>query len=231
MPTEPERGLPRAAGRVLAAWAAVLAGGLALGGLLRLAAGRGPTGFDRAVTDAVVERRRDPLTDAFDVVNGFGSAWVLAALFAAALVVFLLPARERIGVYLLLSGLGAELLADITKVVIDRDLPARELWLSVEHSPAFPSAHTVNATVAALAILFAARAAGRATRGFWFGVAGVVPALVGVARVYWGVHWATDVIAGWLMGAAWVLLLAAAMPLVPAVAVPPRASPGGPAPS
>ena len=74
-------------------------------------------------------------------------------------------------------------------------------------STSFPSGHATQslATFAALALVAAALAAGAggAAKGLAFALA----AGIGWSRVYLGVHWTTDVIAGWLIGAAWITIV------------------------
>lgn len=73
--------------------------------------------------------------------------------------------------------------------------------------PAFPSAHALLGTVCYGFIGYYLIHYGRTlwTRVLGFATATVVPCMIGISRVYLGVHWASDVIAGWLIG---VLVLA-----------------------
>jgi undecaprenyl-diphosphatase len=82
------------------------------------------------------------------------------------------------------------------------------LWLTSVTSTAFPSGHATQSlsTYAALALVSAAVVS--APRRPALAVAAVIAAGVGWSRVYLGVHWATDVLAGWLAAACWVALVA-----------------------
>lgn len=103
---------------------------------------------------------------------------------------------------------GALLVTSVGKELTGRARPPRELAVPpIEVSASFPSGHTLNATVlaglTAYLLLIVARRV-------WHAVAGVVLAAgyavaMGVSRVWLGHHWLSDVIAGWLLGAAWVV--------------------------
>jgi len=75
-------------------------------------------------------------------------------------------------------------------------------------SASFPSGHSMLAVVTYLTLgaLLARFASRRRTRTYCIGVSLVLALLVGVTRVYLGVHYPTDVLAGWSAGLAWALL-------------------------
>jgi undecaprenyl-diphosphatase len=85
------------------------------------------------------------------------------------------------------------------------DLVEHGTWVS---NASFPSGHSMMSAVVylTLAILVARIQKRHRVRGFIVGVAVLVTVLVGVSRVYLGVHWPTDVFAGWFLGAAWAVL-------------------------
>lgn len=71
----------------------------------------------------------------------------------------------------------------------------------------FPSGHSTQAAAAytAIAVLLAQRVGTRAHRALVYSAAVLCAALVGVSRLYLGVHWFTDVSASWLLGVGWAL--------------------------
>lgn len=108
------------------------------------------------------------------------------------------------GVLLGATVLGERLAVDGLKLMIDRTRPTIDLHPVATHSSSFPSGHAGNSMAVFLAI--ALIAAPRAYR-----VPAVVTALlasfiIGTTRPYLGVHWPSDVIGGWALGAALAII-------------------------
>lgn len=169
----------------------------------------GSTAFDSSITSWMVAHRTQGLTTTARVLSTIGSQVVLtpgACVVAAALV---LRRRFWLAGSLVAAWGGAILLYSLTKYFVHRPRPPQSIWLTdVSHSTSFPSGHATQSlsTFLALAIVGAAWA----SKPRW---PGVVPALmlaagVGWSRVYLGVHWTTDVLAGWLIAATWVAIVA-----------------------
>lgn len=80
--------------------------------------------------------------------------------------------------------------------------------LTEVYSQSFPSGHAMMSAVAylTLGVLCARTAIPRAAKAFLLSAATVLTLIIGVSRVYLGVHWPTDVLAGWAGGAAWAIL-------------------------
>jgi membrane-associated phospholipid phosphatase len=119
------------------------------------------------------------------------------------LVVGLLALRKlRRGVFVAVAVGGSALLNLLAKAVFQRDRP--DLWLSIapEHTFSFPSGHAMgSATLATTVVLLCAH-----TRWRWpvllLGVTFMV--WVGASRVYLGVHYPSDIMAGWAAAVTWV---------------------------
>ena len=90
------------------------------------------------------------------------------------------------------------------------DLVPREI---VVYTASFPSGHTTLSAVVYLTLgaLLCRTQSSIAVKAYVLSVAALLTAIIGVSRVYLGVHWPTDVIAGWLIGGAWAFLCASVM--------------------
>jgi undecaprenyl-diphosphatase len=187
------------------------------GFLLRIVAGRGPTGADRTVTDWFVDLRTPWLTDAVKSVQFLGRSELLLVVVAVA-GVLLATRHARSGVVLVLACAGAETMVDVVKPLVGRARPPVRLWLEATARGAFPSGHAlISMTIALATVAAVGLATGRRPPRWAWAVGTAVSGVVGLGRVYLGVHWITDVLGGWAAGAAWVSLLVAT------VGRPPRA--------
>jgi undecaprenyl-diphosphatase len=191
--------LPLAFGVVLGC--AVLAGEV----LKQAESANGATAFDSSITRWMVAHRDHVLTVVARVLSAIGSQKVLAPVAAVAAVLLIGRRRVAPAVFLAVAWGGAILLYTLTKHIVLRPRPPVDIRLMRVGASSFPSGHATQslATFVALATLAAvAIVRGRAAAGIALSLG--LAAAVGWSRVYLGVHWSTDVIAGWLVGAAWV---------------------------
>ena len=120
----------------------------------------------------------------------------------------LMLARQRGMAWLALgSAVGGQALALSLKAVFSRDRPDAAFHATVAAGHSFPSSHAMMSAVVflTLAALVARLTPRTALRAYALGMAALLSGAVGVSRVYLGVHWASDVAAGWAGGAAWAL--------------------------
>ncbi len=167
--------------------------------------------MDRSILLAVASKRTPWLTSAAVDVTALGSI-TLVVLFSAFTLLVLLVLRDRLGaLQLLAASAGAGILTLVTKNIIERVRPAEAQQLIVVSGFSYPSGHSVSTSALYLTIaIIAARYVQRSgARAAIFLAVSVVVLMVGASRVYLGVHYATDVVSGISLGAAWALLLAA----------------------
>lgn len=116
--------------------------------------------------------------------------------------------RVKLGLAGLAAVLAGSAATSLLKSGYNRprpDLVEQGSWV---YNASFPSGHSMMSAVVylTLAILLARIQKRRKVRVFILSVAVLLMVLVGVSRVYLGVHWPTDVFAGWTLGAAWAVL-------------------------
>jgi undecaprenyl-diphosphatase len=166
--------------------------------------------MDSAILHAVAKDRAPWLTVAAVDVTALGSM-TLVVLFSAFALLVLVVLRDRAGaLQLLAASMGAGLLTVVTKDSIERARPTEVQHLIVASGFSYPSGHSVS--TAALYLTIAIIACGyvqhSGARSAIFIAVCAVPIIVGASRVYLGVHYATDVVSGLSLGAAWALMLA-----------------------
>lgn len=140
--------------------------------------------------------------------TALGGVAVLA-LVTLAVVGFLLISRKYGAMWLVIVATGGGLvITTVLKRLIDRDRPQLIPWGSMVYTQSFPSGHSMLSAVTYLTLgsLLARLVQGRWLKLYFLAVAIMLTFLVGVSRVYLGVHWPTDVLAGWSAGLAWALL-------------------------
>ena len=168
--------------------------------------------FDRWL----VEGLRDPagaprgpawLTKAMVDLTALGGGPFLTLLTVAA-AGFLLAARKwGMAVFVVLAIAGGGLAANGLKLIFVRARPDLVPHLVSVDSASFPSAHAMNSAVTflTLGVLLSRSQKDRRMKAYLLGAALVLTLIVGFSRVYLGVHWPTDVVAGWAVGAAWAI--------------------------
>jgi undecaprenyl-diphosphatase len=166
------------------------------------------TGMDESILRWVDAHSSAGLDGFARSVTQLGS-WIVMVVMALLVSVFLWIHGERRALALLWIGLAGVLLMDQTlKDLFARTRPDVFEWRTYRPSSyAFPSGHTLNATVGytLFAFLVARLEKSLALRSATFAVAAALILLVGLSRVYLGVHFPTDVLAGMLVGFAWAM--------------------------
>lgn len=119
-----------------------------------------------------------------------------------------LHGQRRSGLWLLGAVVGGQILSMLAKAGFDRPRPDLVPHGSIVETASFPSGHSMMAAITylTLAAMAGRTESRRIVRIYLVALALLVTMAVGISRVYLGVHWPTDVIAGWAAGAGWALL-------------------------
>jgi undecaprenyl-diphosphatase len=136
-----------------------------------------------------------------------GTAVLLLIVLAAA--VYLLLLRKRHAALFIVVAIGSgQLLSSMFKWGFDRPRPDLVPHASYVYTASFPSGHSMMAAVTYLTLgaLLARMHAPPALKAFFLGMACLLTVLIGISRVYLGVHWPTDVLAGWAAGSVWAII-------------------------
>ncbi len=122
---------------------------------------------------------------------------------------FLWFAKKRKALFLIgAAAIGGQIFNSALKGFFSRARPDVVPHLADVHTASFPSGHSMMSAVIYLTLgaLLSRLVVGRLLRGYILGVAMLVTILVGLTRVYLGVHYPTDVLAGWAAGLGWALI-------------------------
>lgn len=151
--------------------------------------------------------RRTPLASAFFVtLTTAGGPVGMAALVAIVIGILVARRRFRWAAYLAITSLGGVLLNQLLKFHFVRQRPDLTVAVLGAMGYSFPSGHTMGATVilGALAYLAARSMPGWKSKSAVIAALATLAFAVGISRVYLGVHWISDVGAGFAAGLLWL---------------------------
>ena len=184
-----------------------LAAGLALWAALT---GTGPAWFDAAALTESIEDRSSVLTTMAVLVTNLGSTVAMGVLATLVGGYCWWRGRRADAVLAVLAMATASLVFTVLKRVLDRARPPVADRLVTAGNEALPSGHaTLSVVVIGTVVVLAWASLRPAARALLVVAAAAWVGAVGATRVYLGVHWFSDVVAGWLVGAAWLAVCVA----------------------
>jgi undecaprenyl-diphosphatase len=139
--------------------------------------------------------------------SALGSTSVLSAITLAISGLLLLTRQRHVALLVVGAVTGGVALSHLFKWGFDRPRPDLVPHLSVVQTLSFPSGHAMLSAVVylTLGVLLTRVYADVRVKIYVLAVAAAATVVTGLSRVYLGVHWPTDVLAGWAIGAAWAL--------------------------
>jgi undecaprenyl-diphosphatase len=145
------------------------------------------------------------LEEMFRDFTALGGIGVLSLVTLASVGYLWLQGLRRVAWFVLSAILGGLLLSLALKTGFHRPRPDLVSHGSMIYTSSFPSGHSMLSAVVYLTggALLAVVHSARRVRVYLIGCSVLATLLVGVSRVYLGVHWPSDVLAGWAAGAAW----------------------------
>ncbi len=150
----------------------------------------------------------DWLTQVFDDITALGGMAVLALVTITVCLFLVLTGRGWNALLVFFTVASGVALSVLLKSLFNRPRPPAELHLVHTQTLSFPSGHAMMSAIVylSLGVLVAHLVPRRSQKVFAVGVAALIAGLVGFSRVWLGVHYMTDVLAGWAAGLVWALL-------------------------
>jgi undecaprenyl-diphosphatase len=141
-------------------------------------------------------------------LTALGGFTILTGLTIFSIGITLFLGKPRIAALIAVAITGGMFLTSFLKSSFDRPRPDLVPHGVIVTNASFPSGHAMMSAIVylTLGVLLARTQPKRAVRIYLIALSVFITVLVGVSRVYLGVHWPTDVLAGWTLGAAWALL-------------------------
>ncbi|QGV81901.1 phosphatase PAP2 family protein [Streptomyces ficellus] len=205
-PTTPPTRPPFTPFTPLASVVALVSGALSALLLVLVATEWGPLmSFDRAVADGMHDSavRSPELTGTNRILSDWvWDPWAMRALVAAGVVWLWWRGERLLALWAAAVSAVGSAVQQLMKVAVGRDRPRWQDPVDTAHFAAFPSGHAMTAAVTCglLLWLLALFGAARRLRVAVLAVGAFSVVGVGLTRLYLGVHWASDVVAGWLLG-------------------------------
>ncbi|MFI6869452.1 phosphatase PAP2 family protein [Nocardia sp. NPDC050406] len=167
----------------------------------------GPTEVDIDGMQWIVQHRTKALTVVAEVLAILGGTVCMTLLAMTACGLLIWQRQWDAAILVGVTGFGAGVLVVVLKYLVGRDRPPVTGSLASETSHAYPSGHSLGSfVVIGIVMIVALRFLHGIVHRVLPAAAAIVVAAVGLSRIYLGVHWPTDVLAGWILGALWLTL-------------------------
>jgi membrane-associated phospholipid phosphatase len=175
----------------------------------------GETRTDERFAQWLHGKATDPVTEVFEVITSMGN---FATLFVITIIAVGIFWRRRDGIdaaFVALAFIGAQVLSTGMKLGFQRDRPFFPDPLATESTYSFPSGHALVslAVYGSIALVLARSVPTTRRRALLLGGTALLVIAIGFSRLYLGVHFLSDVLAGYAAGAAWLALLYVALEL------------------
>lgn len=141
-------------------------------------------------------------------ISALGGGGVLTLMTLIVTGHLLLERRFHAVVLLLVATLGGVILSRVLKAIFARERPSIIPHLSEVTSASYPSGHSMLSSIVylTLAVMLAQAVKSRRLKVYFVGVALLASFLIGLTRIYLGVHYPTDVVAGWSVGTGYAVI-------------------------
>lgn len=165
--------------------------------------------LDPSILKWFIDHRTDLLTTAARWITHLGDPVVVTGVVLGGVIALAARGRVRLALFVVASSVGAAVATTAAKYAVDRTRPPEALWLAPAYGPSFPSGHATQSVACylAIAVVGVIMLRAPAARVAVVAAAGAVALLVGMSRVYLGVHWPSDVLCGWAVAMLWLVSL------------------------
>jgi undecaprenyl-diphosphatase len=171
-------------------------------------------GFDRRVLLAMrrpgdlAPKGSPAVQEAVRDVSALGGVSLLSLVTVIAVGFLMLDGKNHMAYFAAGAVVGGTIASVLLKDVFQRSRPEIVPHIAYAANSSFPSGHSMMSAVTYLTLgaLLARSQERKRLKAYFLLLAALLTFLVGVSRVYLGVHWPTDVLAGWMAGAVWALL-------------------------
>lgn len=161
--------------------------------------------FDEAVLTAINARANSGLDRFFVLFTELASSIVIAAATLILTVYFVIKKKYKKAAFIALVIGGSALVTYLLKLLFERLRPDLWEWIITETQFSFPSGHaTASAAIAIVIVLLFWRTKWRFIAML---LSGIYVLLIGISRMYLGVHYPTDILGGWLVALGWSALV------------------------